>query len=85
MAYDLVDLTIEQFASSGRMLQAGVAVQVPELPRSRRLRMALEREAGRDPRVRKAYEVALARAERTKQVKPGRILRRDCGTILTVR
>jgi hypothetical protein len=85
MAYDLVDLTLDRFRSAGRMMRVGVAVQVPELPRSKRLRFALEREAGRDPRVRKAYLAALERDERTRQTEPGRILRRACGTILDVR
>jgi hypothetical protein len=87
MSHDLDDLTLAMFRSAGQMLRCGVAVRVPSLPRSRRLRLALEREAGRDPRVRLAYDAALAQAAKTakpRQVKP-RTLVRDSGVILQIR
>jgi hypothetical protein len=82
MTRDLDDLTIDLFRLAGQQLLRGVAASAPRLPRSRRLRIALEREAGRDPRVRTAYDAALAQAAKTakpRQVKP-RTLIRNCGT-----
>jgi hypothetical protein len=77
------DATVNLFRSAGQQLQRGIPVTAPSLPRSRRLRMALELEAGRDSRVRTAYDAALANAERARQLKP-RVLVRNSGTILKI-
>jgi hypothetical protein len=81
------DLTVHLFRSCCTALQRGIPVRAPTLPRSRRLRTVLKLEARRDPRVRKAYEAAIAQAterERVRQLRP-QVLRRDCGTIIDVR
>jgi hypothetical protein len=79
MTNDLDNATIEMFRSSGRLLARGIAVKVPAVPSSTRLRVELGREAERDRYVRKAWGVALAQAEKARQVKP-QVLRRNCGT-----
>lgn len=78
------DLVIDLFRSSGRLLNHGASVRVPELPRSTWGTTLLRIEAKRDPHVRRAYQAALDRAERTRQLEP-QIIRRNCGTILDVR
>jgi hypothetical protein len=80
------DLVIDMFRSSGSILLRGVSVRPPARPRSRRLRTVLKLEARRDPRVREAYEAAVARAterERVRQLRP-QVLRRSCGQILDI-
>jgi hypothetical protein len=85
-------LTVDLFRSSGRLLNRGVEVRPPALPRSTSGRSLLRLQAGRDQNVRRAYEAALAQAalaqaaqaERTRPVEH-RILRRACGEILQVR
>jgi hypothetical protein len=57
------------FRSSGAALLRGVAVRPPELPRSRRLRTILSLEAKRDPRVRRAYQAAVAQATEREQTR----------------
>jgi hypothetical protein len=81
------DLTLDLFRSAGRMMQRGIGVRVPELPRTPSSRARLQREARRDPAVRRAYTAAAAQAirtERTRQLEPQTLIR-NCGTILEIR
>jgi hypothetical protein len=78
------DLVIDMFRSAGAMLQRGIPVRAPTLPRFAHSRALLEREARRDPRVRKAYEAAVAKDEKARQLRP-QVLMRACGEILQVR
>ena len=65
----------------GLALKLGVELTPPTLPRSRRIRKALEQKAATDRRVR----VALDAAKAAERVKPSRTLRRDFGQILEIR
>ena len=78
------DLTVDMFRSAGRMLQRGIPVQPPELPRSKWSLTILKLEARRDPLVRRACQAALDQAEKRRQLQPQSI-RHDCGEILAVR
>jgi hypothetical protein len=60
------DATLEAFRNVGRLMRFAVPVKPPELPRGRRIRRALEREAAADLRVR----TALAAAVRADAAKP---------------
>lgn len=77
-------MVIDAFRSSGRLLNRGVEVRAPALPRTTRAMTILRIEAKRDPHVRKAYDAAVAKDELKRQLQP-QILRRDCGEILEVR
>ena len=79
--------TLDLFRSTGAALRRGIPLPAPKLPRSRTTRALLEREARRDPSVRKAYQAAaaqVAETEQARQLQPG-VFRRDCGEILKVR
>jgi hypothetical protein len=78
------DLLVDLFRSSGALLLRGIEVRVPALPRTTSAMTILRVEAKADPAVRKAYEAAVAQAERVRQLKP-QVLRRSCGEILEVR
>jgi len=59
------DAAIAEYRLTGLCLRLALRVRPLELPRSRRLRRALEHEAELDPRVRRAYVAAVrARAAR---------------------
>jgi hypothetical protein len=88
MSRELETITVELFRSAGRLLNCGVNAKVPAVPRSSRLRYAVGQAAERDRNVMRAWEHALANAakvERTRQLAPQTIHRRNCGDILEIR
>ena len=67
-AASLRQMTIAVFEDTGRALERGLRPRIPSLPRDPFLRLCVERAAQRDPNVRRAYNIALRRAETAKQV-----------------
>ena len=67
-----LDRLLIRLRIDGRLMRLGLNLRPAVLPRSRRIRKALEAEADNDVRVRTALDVAL----KAEQTKPGKIIRR---------
>lgn len=77
------DKLVEEFRLAGRLLALGIRM-TPRLPRSQQAMQTLKREAVRDENIRRALEASVAKAERTRQLEPQTIRRRNSGTVLGI-
>jgi hypothetical protein len=83
MPYD-VDI-ISVFRSSGRAMGLVPDVKPPRLPRSRTVQLVLEREAQRDPCVKRALQASILEYERWRRVQPQTVRRLLCNGPIEVR